>query len=311
MGNGKLVFFGTSDICLPFLEVLRREYDLRLIITPPDAFGGRNRKKVIVPAVKTFALEHDIPLMQPEKLGVPEVMAAIRAVEADIGVVIAYGKLIPARVYRIPKFRMVNVHFSLLPLYRGAAPVQRALQDGCKETSVSIFELVKQMDAGPMWAQKTFSIEPCDTTACLWERLSREGAGFLNETVKAILAGTIEKTPQDESRMTLAPPVRKGEGKMDWNQSAQRLYDQFRAFTPWPGVYCDSGDKRFKLTKMRVCDLSHDKQPGYVLEMNQDSLKICCGEGSVLEILEMQPQGKKPMSPFAYCRGNELPETLD
>ncbi len=310
MANGKLIFFGTSEICVPYLEMLHRHFELPLIVATPDVYGGRNRKKLIVPPVKMFALENGIECLQPEDLKDPEFMERVRSLEADLGVVIAYGKFIPASVFKIPPHRMLNVHFSMLPLYRGAAPVQRAIENGDAVTGVSIFQLVRKMDAGDLWAQKEFPIGAEDTTISLWNTLSRQGAPFLNETVENILAGKIEPTPQDHEKATYAPPIKKEESKADWQLTAQQLFDRFRAFTPWPGLCCDANDKRFKLTKLRVSELTHEQTAGTILSMDKKNLKICCGGGTVLEILEMQPPGKKPMTPFCYCQGNELPEAL-
>lgn len=306
----KIVFFGTAGLCLPFLEVLKDEFELPLLVTQPDTFGGRNRKQKIVPQVKTFALENGIEVLQPENLKEPAFMDKLKEIDPDIGIVIAYGKLIPARVFKTPKHRMVNVHFSLLPQYRGAAPVQRALENGDTITGISIFELVKRMDAGPVWGRKEFEIEPEDTTASMWKRLSEEGTDFLVQTVNDILDGKIEKIPQDESRATYAPPLKKEEGKVDWNLSAQQLYNRYRAYQPWPGLFCEANGKLFKLTDIHVSTESHNKEPGTVLEMNKKLLKIACAEGSVLEILNLQPPGKKPMTAFCYCLGNQLPEKL-
>ncbi|MCP5107209.1 MAG: methionyl-tRNA formyltransferase [bacterium] len=307
---GKLVFFGTSDICIPFLEMLKEEFQLDLIVSQPDAFGGRNRKKQIVPPVKTFALENNIQVVQPGKLKEPGFMAKLRDLEPALGVVISYGKLIPGSVFKIPGHRMVNVHFSMLPLYRGAAPVQRGIENGDTVTGITIFQLVKRMDAGPIWAQREFPILPEDTTASLWKRLSTEGAGFLRETVTGILAGTLETYPQDESKATYAPPVQKEESHLDWDLTARRIYNKFRAFTPWPGVCFQVGEKRVILKKINLSPLTHDKRPGDVLAMDKKMLKICCGGGTVLEVLEIQPPGKNPMTPYCYCLGNRLPDKL-
>lgn len=307
MTNGKLVFFGTSDICIPFLEMLREDFQLQLIVTQPDAFGGRNRKTPIIPPVKTFALENSIPLEQPARLKEERLLHKIKDLEPALGVVIAYGKLIPASLFQIPTYRMVNVHFSMLPFYRGAAPVQRAIENGDSTTGITIFEIVKKMDAGPIWAQKEFPIAPEDTTEALWKKLSLEGVGFLRETIMGILEGKLRQYSQDESKVTVAPPVRKEESRVDWNLTAQRIIDKARAFTPWPGLCCGVGEERFILRKLRVSGLSHDKEPGQVLAMDKESLKVCCGGGTVLEVLELQPPGKKPMSPFCYCLGNRLP----
>ncbi len=307
MANGKLVFFGTSDICIPFLEMLRDDFQLQLIVTQPDAVGGRNRKTPIIPPVKTFALENSIPLEQPEILKDERLVDQIKGLEPVLGVVIAYGKLIPGSLFKIPTYRMVNVHFSMLPSYRGAAPVQRAIENGDSTTGITIFEIVKKMDGGLIWAQREFTISPEDTTKLLWKKLSLEGVGFLRETIMGILGGTLRQYPQDESKATYAPPVRKEESRVDWNLTAQRIIDKARAFTPWPGVCCGVGEQRFLLGKLKVSGLSHDKEPGQVLDMDKKSLKVCCGGGTVLEVLELQPPGKKSMSPFCYCLGNRLP----
>ncbi|MDQ1354329.1 MAG: Methionyl-tRNA formyltransferase [Acidobacteriota bacterium] len=307
MVNGKLVFFGTSDICIPFLEMLRDNFQLQLIVTQPDAIGGRNRKTPIIPPVKTFALENNIPMEQPEVLKDERLLDKIKALEPVLGVVIAYGKFIPASLFQIPTYRMVNVHFSLLPSYRGAAPVQRAIENGDTLTGITIFEIVKKMDAGPIWAEKQFPISPGDTTELLWKMLSLQGAGFLKETIMGILEGKLRQYPQDESKATVAPPVRKEESHVDWHLTAQQIINKARAFTPWPGVCCGVEEQRFLLRKLKLSGLSHDKEPGQVLTMDKESLKVCCGEGTVLEVLELQPPGKKPMSPFCYCLGNRLP----
>ncbi len=305
-----LVFFGTSEICLPFMETLHRDFRIKLAVSQPDTFGGRNRKKRIVPAVKTFALENGIPVEQPVNLKDPGFLEKIKALEPAIGIVIAYGQFIPAALYKIPPHRMINVHFSLLPAYRGAAPVQRAIQAGETQTGISIFQLVKKMDAGPVWSKKEFDIPPTATTASMWEHLSREGAGFLKQTVVDILEGNIQKTPQEHEKATFAPPVQKEEGKADWNLTAQELYNAFRAFNPWPGLFCVAQEKRFKLTDIRVSSLTHDRSPGETMGMDKVDLKVCCGKGTVLEIKALQPPGKKPMTPYCYCLGNQLPEKL-
>lgn len=290
--------------------MLTTEFQTALIVTQPDAFGGRNRKKRIIPPVKTFALENNLDVLQPEKLKEPAFMETLRDLEPVLGVVISYGKLIPGSVFKIPEHRMINVHFSMLPLYRGAAPVQRGIENGDTTTGITIFELVKKMDAGPIWAQKEFPITEEDTTESMWKKLSRDGAGFLRRTMTDILDGNIEKYPQDENNVTYAPPVQKEESVVDWKHTAQKIFNQFRAFSPWPGVCCDAGDRRLKLANLKVSTLSHDKQPGEVLSMDKKKLLVCCGNGTVLEVLQMQPPGKKPMTPYCYCLGNQLPPTL-
>jgi methionyl-tRNA formyltransferase len=306
----KLVFFGTSAICLPFLEELHKHFDICLIVTQPDAKGGRKRQ-VLAPAVKTFGLEKGIEVIQPPSLKENDVIQKIASVGAELGVVIAYGNLIPKRVFRLPTFRTVNVHFSLLPLYRGAAPVQRALEQGETVSGITIFEIVKKLDAGPIWAQMEVPFQPHETTADLWKRMSEEGAPFLKETVNGIIEGRLEKVPQDHEKATHAAPIEKSEGFVDWALTARQIIDKLRAFTPWPGVSCEAVGKRFKFLKLAVSQETHRLETGVVLGMDKNSLRVCCGGGSVLEVIQFQPQGKKPMTPYEFCRGNELPERLN
>jgi methionyl-tRNA formyltransferase len=309
--KNNLVFLGTPEICIPFLELLIGHFNISLLITQPDTMGGRNRKKKIIPAAKTFALENNIEVIQPETLKDDTLAEKIKKIEPFIGIVISYGKIIPKRIFKIPQYGTINVHFSLLPYYRGSAPVQRALENGDTKTGITIFEIVKKMDAGDIWTQKEIDIFPDDTTGTLWERMSREGAPFLIDTIKKIVEKKIHKYPQDHEKATYAPMVQKEEGIIDWrNLTAREIYNKFRAFTPWPGICFCSLDKTFKLTKLKVTTLSHDKKPGDVLSWDKESLKVACSQGTVLEVLELQPPGKNPMTPYCYCMGNELPNCL-
>ena len=310
MSKGKVIFLGTSEVCIPFLQELRDYFEISLVITQPDAVGGRNLKKKIVPPVKIFALENGIPVIQPETLKDNALVEQITHLDPKIGVVISYGKLIPGRIFRVPEYRMVNVHFSMLPFYRGAAPVQRAIEKGDRISGITIFEIVKRMDAGDIWAQKEMEILPDDTTGTVWERMSRQGAPFLVETLDDIIEKRISKYPQDHEKATHAPPVQKEESAVDWHLPAQQIYNKFRAFTPWPGLCLITKEKRFKLTKIKISSLTHDNQPGDIISVDKKTLKVCCGNGTVVEVLEFQPQGKKPMTPFCYCLGNNLPDCL-
>lgn len=307
--RARVVFFGTPAICLPFLHELVNRFDVSLLVSQPDAVGGR-RRKTIVPAVKTFGLERGIPVIQPPTLKDDAVVHEIAGHAPDLGVVVSYGKLIPKRVYTLPVHRTVNVHFSRLPYYRGAAPVQHALLNGDTSTAITIFEIVKTLDAGDIWAAKDIAIHPEDTTQTLWDRMSRDGAEFLCDTAADIIAGRIKKTPQDHEKATLAPMIRKEQGAVDWNKTAAQLVNMYRAFTPWPGLCCTIKEKTFKLTRVAAVKATHSRKPGDVLKIDKHGLNVCCGSGTVLEICEFQPQGKKPMTPHCYCLGNELPDCL-
>lgn len=315
MESGKVVFFGTSDICLPFLDSLTENFEVPLIVTQPDARGGR-KKQLIAPAVKEYAIEKNIDYIQPADLNEAEVIEKLDSVKADFFVVIAYGRLISKKVYNIPKYRAINVHFSLLPEYRGAAPVQRAIQNGDKETGITIFQINKKMDAGAIWAQTTFPIGPQDTTLTMWAMLSRLGAPFLIDTLKKIDSGEIELQKQAHPDATYAPPVSKAEGEIDWTMSAKAIINKMRAFHHWPCLCFTMHDKKFKIIDAseapEVCsNIPEGSFPGDIINLGKNALAICCGEGSVLLVKEFQPQSKKAMTPHCYAMGNKLPESLN
>ena len=305
--SGNIVFFGTPQICIPFLETLLGFYDIKLIVTQPDSRGGRNRK-IIVPAVKNFAINQKIPFIQPIKLNDLALKERITAVDPLIITVVSYGQYIPRSIFQIPKHRTINVHFSLLPKYRGAAPVQRALEMGEAETGITIFEIDRKMDTGDIWAQMKITIQASDTTVSLLERMSREGAPFLKQTLENILSGKIMKQAQQHELASYAPPITREEGRINWQSTAAQIFNKYRAFTPFPGLFFYVDDCCFKIKRLAVSPLKHESDPGVILGLDRDSLKVCCGEGSVLEILEFQPECKKPMTPYCYSLGNKLPD---
>lgn len=309
MANGELVFFGTSAIGLPILKELNRNFNLKLIVTQPDNYGGRNRQ-LLVPPVKQFAVENRLPYIQPPDLRTPELELAMRRIDPAIAVAVAYGRFIPSAVYSLPHYRTINVHFSLLPAYRGAAPVQRALENGESRSGITVFEISGRMDAGPVWAKEELPIRPDDTTASYQLRLGERAAPFLLQTLKQIFSGKIRKHPQDESLATLAPAVNKSEGRVDWRLPAQRLYDRLRAFTPWPGLFFSLEKRQIKILDARVSGKEHHSQAGQVLALDSQGLLVACGLETVLEITAIQPEGKKAMSPGQFSLGNRLPELL-
>lgn len=309
MANGELFFFGTAAIGLPILKELNRSFNLKLIITQPDTRGGRNRQ-LLVPAVKQFAVENRLPYIQPPDLREPELELAMRRIDPAIAVVVAYGQFIPRAVYSLPRYRTINVHFSLLPAYRGAAPVQRALENGESRSGITIFEISSRMDSGPVWAQEEIAIRPDDTTISYQLRLGERAAPFLLQTLNQIFSGKIRKHPQDDSLATLAPAVKKSEGQVDWRLPAQRLYDRLRAFTPWPGLFFSLEKRQIKILNARVSGKEHHGQAGQILALDAQGLLVGCGLKTVLEIIDIQPEGKKAMSPWQFSLGNRLPELL-
>jgi len=304
-----LVFFGTAAIGLPILKELNRNFDLKLIVTQPDTRGGRNRQ-LFVPPVKQFAVENRLPFMQPSDLQEPELELAMHRLDPFIAVVVAYGQFIPSVIHSLPRFKTINVHFSLLPAYRGAAPVQRAIENGESRSGITIFEISGRMDAGPIWAREEIAIRPDETTASYQQRLGERAAPFLLQTLNQISSGKIRKHPQNDSRATLAPAIKKSEGRVDWRLPAQRLYDRLRAFTPWPGLFFDLEKRQIKILNAGVSRNKHDGQEGRMLALDAQSLQVACGSGTVLEITSIQPEGKKAMSPWQFSLGNRFPEIL-
>lgn len=309
MASGDVVFFGTAAIGLPVLKELNKSFSLRLVVTQPDRRGGRNHQW-LVPAVKQFALENRLPLMQPPDLREPELELALRRIAPDIAVVVAYGQFIPRDIRTLPRHKTVNVHFSLLPAYRGAAPVQRAIQNGESRSGITIFEIDGRMDAGPVWAREEITIRPDDTTAAYQQRLGERSAPFLHQTLERIFAGTITPTPQDETQASQAPPLDKKEGRVNWQLPAQRLYDHLRAFTPWPGLFFQLDARQVKILGAAASQGVHKVRTGEILELTPQGLRVACGLGTVLAITLIQPEGKKAMSPWQYSLGNRFPAQL-
>ena len=310
MDNGELVFYGTAAIGLPILKELHKNFRLSLIITQPDSRGGRNRQ-AIIPAVKRFALENNLAVIQPPSLREPGLSEAISRIHPGIAVAVAYGQFIPRALYSLPRFKTINIHFSLLPAYRGAAPVQRAIENGENRSGITIFEISAHMDAGDIWTQEEVIIDPDDTCSSYQQRLGELAAPLLLKTMEQIFSGKISKHPQDNSLATLARPVKKSEGLVDWNLPAQHLVNKLRAFTPWPGLFFGMGNRQIKIVSAGICHQFHQVQTGNILALDALSLKVACGRGSVLEITGIQPEGKKEMSPRQYSLGNRFPEHLE
>jgi methionyl-tRNA formyltransferase len=309
VANGDVVFFGTAAIGLPIVRELNKGSRLLLVVTQPDRRGGRNRQ-LLVPAIKQFAQENRLPLLQPPDLREPELELAMRRIAPDIAVVVAYGQFIPRDIRSLPRWRTINVHFSLLPAYRGAAPVQRAIQNGESRSGITIFELSGRMDAGPVWAREEVVIRPDDTSAAYQLRLGERAAPFLRQTMEKIFAGAIQPQSQDDSLASPAPAIEKKEGRANWELPARRLYDTLRAFTPWPGLFFHIETQLVKVLGAAVSQQAHQAGPGDILAVTPLGLRIACGLGTVLEVTAIQPEGKKEMSPWQFSLGHRFPARL-
>ena len=287
----RLVFFGTPEFAVPTLEALARAHEIALVVAQPDKPAGRGMK-MHAPAVAVKARELSLPLAQPPKIRNDEFLQSIEALNPDAGIVVAYGKILPAKLLQIPKHGFLNVHASILPKYRGAAPIQRAIERGETTTGVTIMRVDEELDHGPMLAIETTEIGPDERTPSLATRLSRLGA----DALLRVLATMPEGTPQDHAAATHAPKIEKSEGAIDWNDSTSSIYNRFRAFDPWPGIF--AGD--LKLIDITPAD--GRGKPGTILPANNDGVIVATGDGA-LRLITVQRPGKPKAAAADVLRG--------
>jgi methionyl-tRNA formyltransferase len=302
----RIVFFGSPASALPSLEqLLERGHSVGLVITQPDKPAGRGRR-MTPSAVKTFALERGIPVLEPVRIRMDEaVLGRIRDVGPDVIVVVAYGQIIPAPIIYGPRHHSLNVHFSLLPKYRGAAPVQWAVLNGETETGVTIIELNEKMDEGDILARVGMKIGPRETAGELEVRLSVMGAGLLLRTLDGI--GSLTPLPQDHSLASLAPKIRKEDGRLDWSESASVIDRKVRALAGRPGTYTLFRGRRLQLHRGQNLDAPGEtRKPGEILSALKDGLRVACGGGGVYLIEELQPEGKTRMPAHGFSLGAKI-----
>ncbi|HYE88745.1 MAG TPA: methionyl-tRNA formyltransferase [Vicinamibacterales bacterium] len=294
----RVVFFGTPGFAVPTLEhVINSSHEVVGVVTQPDRPRGRGQQITTGP-VKTLAQAHRIPVHQPDKLARDQFEPALTALGADIGVVAAYGKILPDWLLSAPRLGLINVHASLLPKYRGASPVHRAVMSGDTETGVTIMRVVKALDAGPMLASVRVPIGRDDTTTTIESLLAIKGAKLLVQTLDAIETGPVTETAQDESLVTYAPKITKAEGLIDWGLPAERIHNLIRGLWPWPHAYTFLGGVRHILHRSRVSQQPADGvAPGTILLASAlEGLHVSCGEGTTLELVDIQLEGKRVMS---------------
>ena len=294
----RIVFLGTPQFAVPTLEALAHVHEIALVVAQPDKPAGRGMK-MQAPAVAVKAKELGLPLAQPAKVRDPEFLASVAALHADVGVVIAYGKILPASLLELPRHGFLNVHASILPYYRGAAPIQRAIENGDRETGVTIMRVDEQLDHGPMFAIARTEIGADERTPSLAARLSTLGAEALLPVLDEIARGVAIETPQQHELATHAAKIEKEEGHVRWSDSARTIYDRFRAFDPWPGVYTDT----LKLVELARAEGSG--APGAVLSVDDRGVVVACGEGA-LRVITVQRAGKPKMSAADYVRAAQL-----
>lgn len=303
----RIVFMGTASFSLAVLKMLiDNDYHIVGVVTQPDRYVGR-KKVLTMPDVKVEALKYDIPVIQPARI--KEDYQAIIDLQPDLIITAAYGQIIPQALLDAPRLGCINVHASLLPLYRGGAPVHQAIIDGQDKTGVTIMYMVKKMDAGDMIAQKETPINDEDTVGVLYDRLSDLGAQLLKETLPDVLNGTNARIPQDESKVTYAPTLSREDERIDWNLSAKQVYNKVRGTNPWPGSYTTYQGKTVKIWAGQVhhCEnaMKHHahQDNGTIVKIFKDAIGVKVNDGVYL-ITELQLEGKKRMSVKDYLNGH-------
>lgn len=303
----KVVFMGTPDFSVGTLEaIIAAGHEVAGVVTQPDRPKGRGKAMQYTP-VKTAAIAADIPVYQPIKVREPEFVELLRQLKPDVIVVVAFGQIIPASILEIPVFGCLNVHASLLPKYRGAAPIQWAVIDGEKESGVTIMRMDAGLDTGDMLAKTVIPLQKNETGGSLFDKLSKAGAGLLVDTLDRLEQGEItpEKQPAD-SPNAYARMIRKTDGRIDWHMEAKNIERLIRGLNPWPSAYTILNQKTLKIWKASVLDVETRKEPGMVTDAGKSGIFVQTGKG-VLRLEEVQLEGKKRMSCDAFLRGFQLP----
>ena len=302
----RIVFMGTPDFAVPSLKQLIGDgHEVVGVFTQPDKPKNRGMKLTPSP-VKVVALEHNIPVYQPTTLKDDETYEALAALAPELIVVAAYGKILPKRILDLPPKGCINVHSSLLPRYRGAAPINWAILNGETETGVTIMYMAEGLDTGDIISQRATPIDPNETVESLHDRLVDIGAQLLGETVTAIGAGTASRTPQDDALSCYAPMLSRELSPIDFSRSAKEIHNQVRGLIPWPATTVEIKGETFKIFAVEETDQTSDKTPGTWLGADKKGINVVCGDGRVLRILELQAPGKKRMRAVDYLRGHAL-----
>jgi methionyl-tRNA formyltransferase len=301
----RIAFLGTPEFALPSLEMLQKSGHTLAVFTQPDRPVGRHAT-LTPPPTKAYALAHGIPVYQFEKIRLPEGVAALRSFAPDLMVTAAFGQLLSAENLAIPKFGCINVHGSLLPKYRGAAPIQWAIINGETETGITTMMTDIGMDTGDILLADRLTIEPDETAGELFERMALLGAETLKRTIAALEAGTLVRTPQDEAQATKCPMLKKEHGKLDFSLSTAAVHNRVRGTNPWPGAYALLDGEPLKIHKTRQSDLTLGEESNGILKGNAKlGLFVRCADGW-LEIVELQATGGRRLTAKDYLLGKSL-----
>ena len=306
-----VVFFGTSIFAVPALDLLLdSQHEVVAVVTRPDRPRGRGQRVHESP-VKTRACASDVQVLQPERMKDPAFLEQLTTFSVDLGVVAAYGKILPDVLLETPRLGMINVHPSLLPKYRGAAPIHRAILAGERETGVTIIRLVREVDAGPMLKQRARLIEPDETSEDLEAMLAKLGAHLLLEAITDLEAGRASAEEQKHQCATLAPLLTKEDGIINWTEPASMVHNQVRGLHPWPHAYTYLDGARYLILRCNVCAVQRpptvtDSTPGEVLEAEGERFIVAAGADSAVAILEIQPEGRRAVSARAFLAGHRI-----
>ena len=302
----KILFMGTTDFAVSCLDAMRQAgYEAEAVVTKVDKPKNRGMK-LQFSAVKEYALQHDIPVYQPETLKTEEVQNALRAYGAELFVVVAYGKLLPKAVLDMPKRGCINVHGSLLPKYRGAAPIQWSVLNGDREAGVSTMYLAEGMDSGDVIDMVSTPIGESESFGSVYERLKTLGGELLVKTLRSIADGTVRAVPQNEAEATYAPPITKDDTLVDWTWTPEKIASRICGLDPKPGARAVLGGQEFKLYSPRLTGNATGLPDGSVVGSDKNGLEVACGGGRTVKLGELQAPGGKRMRAADYLRGHKL-----
>ncbi len=302
----RIVFMGTPEFAVPSLRQLIADgHEIVCVLTQPDKPKNRGMKLMPSP-VKVVAMEHQIEVYQPATLKSGEALERLSALKPELIVVAAYGKILPKEILDLPRLGCINVHSSLLPRYRGAAPINWAILNGETETGVTIMYMAEGLDTGDIISQRATAIDPDETVESLHDRLALLGAELLGETVAAIGAGTAQRVPQNDAESCYAPMLSRQLSPIDFSRSAHEIHNQVRGLIPWPATTMEIKGQTFKIFAVEETGMDSAQGAGTLLGADRQGINVVCGDGKVLRILELQAPGKKRMRAVDYLRGHPL-----
>lgn len=305
----RIAFFGTPAFAVPSLERLLAEgEEVVVVVTQPDRPRGRGHHVKPSP-VKVTASARNIPILQPERARDPQFARELATYEVELGVVVAYGQILPDAILKTPAAGLINVHASLLPRYRGASPIQRAIIAGEHETGITMIRLIRKMDAGPVLARLTRPINNDETSEELENSLALLGANLLQTTVQAIASGRVQEEPQNDALATFAPRITKEEGRIDWNKPARIIHNLVRGTCPWPRAFTFLEGARLLIRRTSIetsAAALSTGEPGELLEVAGDRILVACGEATSLAIQELQPEGGRALPTRSFLAGRTI-----